>query len=114
MKAMLFVFMLFSAQFLLAQSADGKVVLDNEAVRVYEFESKPGKDVCGAGKHSHPPHLTVMLTDAIITVTTSEGKVITKKLKLGDTFWSPSETHIVVNGGTGDTKLRLVEVKKKG
>ena len=113
MKFILTSCLLFLAQILLAQSSEGKVVVDNASVRVYEFDSKPGKDVCGVGKHSHPAHLTVMLTDATITITTAEGKVLTKKLKTGDTFWSPSETHMVVNGGAGQVKCQLVEVKKK-
>jgi len=100
-------------QFLFAQSSDGKIVLDNADVRVYEFESTPGKDVCGAGKHSHPAHLSVLLTDASITITTPEGKVSTKKMKAGTTFWSPAETHMVVNSGAGNVKVQLVEVKKK-
>jgi hypothetical protein len=100
-------------QFLYAQSSDGKVVLDNDDVKVYEFESTPGKDVCGAGKHSHPAHLTVLLTDASITITTPDGKVSTKKFKSGATFWSPAETHMVINSGAGSVKCQLVEVKKK-
>jgi hypothetical protein len=100
-------------QLLYAQSSDGKVVLDNQEVKVYEFESTPGKDVCGAGKHSHPAHLTVLLTDASITITTPDGKVSTKKFKSGSTFWSPAETHMVVNSVAGSVKCQLVEVKKK-
>lgn len=113
MKSIIIFCLLFSTCSLFAQTSDGKVVLDNESVRVYEFESKPGKDVCGAGKHSHPAHLTVFLTDATITITTPDGKVSTKKFKAGNTIWSPSETHMVVNGGSGETKCQLVEVKKK-
>lgn len=113
MKTLFIACLLFTASILLAQSSDGKVVLDNDDVKVYEFESTPGKDVCGAGKHSHPAHLTVLLTDASITITTPDGKVNTKKLKAGTTFWSPAETHMVVNSGASGVKCQLVEVKKK-
>ncbi len=114
MKTLCIACFLFSARLLFAQSAaDGKVVLDNSSVKVYEFESKPGKDVCGAGKHSHPAHLTVLLTDATISITSPDGKVSTKKLKAGTSFWSEAETHMVVNGGGGDVKIQLIEVKKK-
>lgn len=112
MKTLTFCLLVVS-QVLYAQSSDGKVVLDNADVKVYEFESTPGKDVCGAGKHSHPAHLSVLLTDASITITTPEGKVSTKKMKAGTTFWSPAETHMVVNSGAGNVKVQLVEVKKK-
>ncbi len=113
MKTLFVVCLLFSSNFLFAQSSDGKIVLDNADVKVYEFESTPGKDVCGAGKHSHPAHLTVLLTDASITITSPDGKVSTKKLKAGATFWSPAETHMVVNSGASEVKCQLVEVKKK-
>jgi hypothetical protein len=114
MKTLLVACLLFSTRFLFAQStSDGKIVLDNADVKVYEFESTPGKDVCGAGKHSHPAHLTVLLTDASISITTPDGKVSTKKLKAGTTFWSPAETHMVVNSGSAEVKCQLVEVKKK-
>jgi hypothetical protein len=113
MKIILSLCLCIMGQLLYAQSSDGKIVLDNADVKVYEFESTPGKDVCGAGKHSHPAHLTVLLTDASITITTSDGKVSTKKFKSGSTFWSPAETHMVINGGTNAVKCQLVEVKKK-
>ncbi len=114
MKTILIVCLMFGTNLLFAQSStDGKVVLDNDNVKVYEFESTPGKDVCGAGKHSHPAHLTVLLTDASITITTPDGKVSTKKLKAGTSFWNEAETHMVVNSGAGQVKCQLVEVKKK-
>jgi len=114
MRAFLFLVLCFGSCVAWGQtSTDGKVVLDNENVKVYEFASGPGKDVCGAGRHSHPAHLTVMLTDASITITTPDGKVSTKKMKAGSTFWSPAETHMVVNSGGGEVKCQLVEVKKK-
>lgn len=92
---------------------ESKLVVDNETVRVYEYESKPGKDVCGIGKHSHPAHLTVMLSDASVTVTSADGKVSTQKLKAGTTFWSDAGTHIVINNGTGDVRCQFIEIKKK-
>ncbi len=114
MKILVIVCLVFGSRLLFAQTtSEGKVVIDNDNVKVYEFESTPGKDVCGAGKHSHPPHLTVLLTDAIITITSPDGKVSTKKLKSGTTFWSPAETHMVVNSGGGQVRCQLVEIKKK-
>src|SRR6478735_8569299 len=91
----------------------GKVIIDNENVTVTSLESNPGKDICGFGKHSHGAHLTVMLTDAIITVTTPEGKVTAQKAVAGSTFWSEPETHTVVNSGTAVVKAQIIEYKKK-
>jgi|SRR6185295_6074895 len=97
------------------KSADqfGKVIIDNENVKVTSLESNPGKGICGFGKHSHGAHLTVMLTDAIITVTTPDGKVMSQKAVSGSTFWSEPETHTVVNSGTSIVKAQIIEYKKK-
>jgi hypothetical protein len=91
----------------------GKVILDNENVRVTSLESNPGKDLCGLGKHSHGAHLTVLLTDANITVTSPDGKVTTQRAVAGSTFWSEPETHTVVNSGTGAIRAQMIEYKKK-
>ncbi len=94
------------------KSKFGTIILDNENVKVTSFESQPGKDMCGIGKHSHGAHLTVLLTDAIITVTMPDGKVVTNKLPAGSTFWSEAETHTVVNSGKNISKVQLIEHKK--
>ena len=92
---------------------DHKLVIENDNVRVYEYDSKPGKDVCGLGKHSHPEHLTVMLTDANVTITSPDGKVTSAKMKAGTTFWSEAESHTVINSGASEVKCQLVELKKR-
>lgn len=89
-----------------------QLVLDNENVKVYAYEAKPGKDVCGLGKHSHPAHLTVMLTDANVTVTNARGEVKSAKMTAGTSFWSEAETHTVINSGLGPVKCQIVEIKK--
>lgn len=94
------------------KSQMGTIILDNENVKVTSFESQPGKDMCGIGKHSHGAHLTVLLTDATITVTMADGRVVTNKLPAGSTFWSEPETHVVVNSGKNITKAQLIEYKK--
>ena len=91
----------------------GKVIIDNETVKVTSLESNPGKDMCGLGKHSHGAHLTVLLTDANITITTPDGKVITRKAPAGTTFWSEAETHTVINSGTSVIKAEMIEYKTK-
>ena len=91
----------------------GTIILDNENVKVTSFESQPGKDMCGIGKHSHGAHLTVLLTEATITVTGTDGKVVTNRLAAGSTFWSEPETHVVVNSGKNVSKAQLIEYKKR-
>ena len=40
-----------------------KVLFENNKMKVTEYISSPGKDVCGKGKHSHGPHLDIAITD---------------------------------------------------
>ena len=50
-----------------------KVVFEDDRVRVLEYVSKPGLGVCGQGRHYHPAHLTMQLTDLKIKVTEENG-----------------------------------------
>ena len=88
-----------------------KVIVDNDKMRVIEFVSNPGKDVCGKGKHTHPPHLSILLTDAKVTVTSSDGKTQVVDVPAGAAFWSPAETHIAINSGNKITRAYIVETK---
>lgn len=91
----------------------GKVILDNEKVKVTQFESQPGKDVCGLGNHSHDAHITVLLTDATVTVSLPNGKTATHKMPAGTTFWSEAETHTVINSGSSVSKAQIIEYRNK-
>ncbi len=88
-----------------------KLILENKKIKVTEFDSEPGYDVCGPGKHSHPAHLTVLLTDAEVTVTLPDGKTIQQKAPAGAAFWSEAETHTVVNNGNKPVKSYIIETK---
>jgi quercetin dioxygenase-like cupin family protein len=88
-----------------------KVILENDKVKVTEYSSTPGKDVCGKGKHTHPAHLSIFLTDAKARLTTEDGKTQDFDLKAGTAFWSEAETHMVINNGNKPAKVYLVEVK---
>lgn len=94
------------------KQSPGKIIVDNRNVTVTEFESQPGKDVCGLGTHAHPAHLTVLLTEATVTVTLANGKTATQKLPAGTTFWSEAETHTVINSGKAVAKAQIIEYKK--
>jgi quercetin dioxygenase-like cupin family protein len=78
---------------------------------VTEYVSTSGKDVCGKGKHSHVPHLTIFLTDGRVKLTTIDGKTQDFDLKAGATFWSEAETHMAINNGNETAKVYLVELK---
>lgn len=94
------------------QSEHEKLILENEKVIVKEYYSTPKGDVCGFGKHSHPEHLTIMLTDATISVTDENGNIKIANLKMGDSFWSPPETHITVSTVEKKVRLKIIELKK--
>ncbi|MBL7696993.1 MAG: hypothetical protein JNK79_02505 [Chitinophagaceae bacterium] len=87
-----------------------KVIVENDKVKVTEFVSTPGKDICGKGKHTHAPHLSILLTDAKVTVTTHDGTKIFD-VKAGAAFWSDTETHIAINSGSNIARAYTVEVK---
>ena len=88
-----------------------KVILENDKLRVTEYSSTPGKDVCGKGMHTHAPHLSILLTDAFVRQTTADGKVQDFDLKAGTTFWSEADTHIAINSGNKPAKAYLIELK---
>ena len=95
-----------------AQPFNFKVVLENEHVRVLEYNSRPGMAVCGTGMHSHPPHLTVALTAGKARVRLPDGKVIvTDEQPPGFVFWSPAETHEVENVSGRNMRSLIVELK---
>jgi quercetin dioxygenase-like cupin family protein len=87
-----------------------RVVLENDKVRVLEFRARPGMGVCGVGVHSHPGHVTVLLTDAKVRVT-QNGQVRVIQGKSGDAFWEPPVTHEVENYGGNEVRSLIIEVK---
>jgi hypothetical protein len=91
-----------------------RVAFENDQLRVLEFVSRPRTAVCGVGKHSHPAHLTIALSDASVRVTLPDGKQILASNKLGDVFWSEAETHTVENVGKSSMRALIVELKDAG
>jgi hypothetical protein len=97
-----------------AESVDvlgGKVIFENEKVRVIAHQSRPRMGVCGSGLHSHPPHLTIVLTDTKAKVTLAGKDPFMVENKAGDVFWDPGGPHAVENLGSRDSKVYLVEIK---
>ncbi len=89
----------------------GKVVFENDKMRVIEHAAKPRLGVCGTGYHTHPPHLTICLTDVKAKVTLQGKEPFIAENKAGDLFWDPGGFHTVENLGSRDTKSYLVELK---
>jgi len=88
-----------------------RVAFENDKVRVLEYYSRPGLGLCGQGRHFHPAHLTVSLTDARARVTLEDGKVIVADDKAGGMFWAPAGIHTVENVGTNTVRAYIVETK---
>jgi hypothetical protein len=102
------------AELVFAQSPDpaaGKVVFENEKVRVISHLARPRAGVCGTDLHSHPPHLTVVLTDVKAKVTLPGKDPFIDEQKAGAVFWDPGGPHVVENLGSRDTKVYLIELK---
>ncbi len=91
--------------------AGGKIVFENDKVRVISHLARPRMGVCGPGLHSHPPHLTIALTDIKAKVTKAGKEPFIAVNKAGDVFWDNGGAHVVENIGSRDSKLYLVELK---
>ena len=92
------------------QPSGYRVALENNEMRVLDFHSKPGLGVCGVGMHSHPAHLTVLLTPAKVRAT-QDGKTMIVSNQPGDVFWLPPVTHETENIGSSDVRALIIEVK---
>ncbi len=88
-----------------------RVAFENDKLRVLEYTSRPGMGVCGTGMHSHPAHLTILLSLTKVRVKLPDGKTFEGEKKFGDVFWSEAETHEVENITGKDTRALLVELK---
>src|SRR5690349_24070335 len=88
-----------------------RVAFENDKVRVLDFVAKPGMGVCGEGMHSHPAHLTIVMSDWQGKAVTPDGKVVGRDKKAGDVFWAEAETHRVENTGKTMSHVMIVELK---
>ena len=88
-----------------------RVVLENARVRVLEYTSGPRGDVCGVGVHSHPAHVTIVLSPARDRATTQGARPELTDMKAGDVYWSDGETHTDVNIGSTISRIIVVELK---
>ena len=92
------------------QPTSYRLVFENSSVRVLEYNAVPGMGVCGSGVHSHPAHLTVLLSPAQVKVTENGHSFVTAN-KPGDVFWSEAVTHETENVGGANVRSLLIELK---
>ena len=91
-----------------------RVAFENDRVRVLDFVGRPGMGICGEGMHSHPAHLTVVMTDWQGVASTPGTAAKPRQRKFGDIFWSEAETHKVENTGKANSRVLIVELKAPG
>ena len=91
----------------------GRVVFENEKTRVVEYRTNGGKDACGAGVHSHPDHLYIMLTDAKFRTVLPDGKEELADAKAGEVGWEAAATHRCENIMGNQAGLFVIEIKDK-
>ena len=95
-----------------SQPQNYRVALENDKLRVLEYNGRPGMGVCGDGMHSHPAHLTVLLSTGKVRIKTPDGKVeVPGDAPVGAVFWSDAVTHEVENIGGSNIRLLLIELK---
>jgi hypothetical protein len=95
-----------------SQPQNFRVAFENDKLRVLDYTGRPGMGVCGDGMHSHPPHLTVNLSNGKVRMKTPDGKVeVHSDIPVGAVFWSNGETHEVENIGGTNVRILLIELK---
>jgi hypothetical protein len=95
-----------------SQPKNYRVAFENDKLRVLEYNGRPGMGVCGDGMHSHPAHLTVLLSTGKVRIKTPDGKVeVQSNDTVGATFWSDAVTHEVENMSGSNIRLLLIELK---
>lgn len=94
------------------QPQNYRVAFENDKLRVLEYNGRPGMGVCGDGMHSHPAHLTVLLSTGKVRIKTPDGKVeVHSDIPVGAVFWSNAETHEVENISGSSIRSLLIELK---
>jgi hypothetical protein len=91
-----------------------RVAFENDQLRVLDFVGRPGMGICGEGMHSHPAHLTIVMTDWQGVASTPGTAAKPRQRKFGDVFWSEAETHKVENTGKANARVLIVELKAPG
>jgi beta-alanine degradation protein BauB len=94
-----------------SQPQNYRVAFENDKLRVLEYNSRPGMGVCGDGMHSHPAHLTVLLSSGKVRIKTPDGKVEVHNDPVGAVFWSEAATHEVENISGSNIRSLIIELK---
>ncbi|MGH9462501.1 MAG: antibiotic biosynthesis monooxygenase [Vicinamibacteria bacterium] len=85
-----------------------KVLLENDRVRVLDFQLKKGAK---EAFHAHPTHVAYVLTGFKIQFTFPDGRTAIRETKDGDVLFSEAVTHSSENIGASDAHGILIEMK---
>jgi quinol monooxygenase YgiN/quercetin dioxygenase-like cupin family protein len=85
-----------------------KVLLENDRVRVLDFQLKKGAK---EDFHAHPAAVTYVLTPFKIRFTFPDGSTRIREAKVGEVFYGDALTHASENIGDTDAHGLLIEMK---
>ena len=86
-----------------------KMVMENEQVRVFDVQFKPGQK---AVMHGHPNHVVYVLNDYTLDLKLPDGSSQVVPLKAGQAFWMEAGPHAAENIGKTTGRAIVVEVKE--
>lgn len=86
-----------------------KVMLENDNVRVLDFEMAPNDVIPW---HAHPNHVIYVLNGGKIEIADKGKEPVTIDVKAGDVLFIPAVTHMAKNIGASKIKLVITEIKK--
>jgi hypothetical protein len=89
----------------------GRIVYENDYLRVIEHAARPRMGVCGEGMHTHIDHLTIGLTSSRVRIMKPDHEPVIVETRAGDVFWDPSGPHAIQNVGSRSARAFLIEIK---
>jgi beta-alanine degradation protein BauB len=88
-----------------------KLVMENERVRVFDVQFKPGQK---AEMHGHPDHVIYVLSDYTVNLMLPDGSSQKVPLEAGQAIFMGAGPHAAVNIGQTKGHALVVELKETG
>ena len=85
-----------------------KVLLENDNVRVMQFELAPQETVPW---HSHPDHFVYAITDGKLEITDKGKPAVIAEIKAGEALYLVATTHMAKNIGETPIQFIVTELK---
>ena len=87
-----------------------KLIMENERVRVFDIQFKPGQK---AEMHGHPDHVVYALSDYTLNLMLPDGSSQEVPLKAGQTIFMGAGPHAAVNIGKTQGHALVIELKEE-